>query len=114
MPWRSSGASGFGLAAAAAAPCGSRARRQDARAGAQAEVERVVGRGVAGVQRDHHVDRVGHEAAQVALHEAQPSQRARAAAALHSATRSARSSTPVTSGAPPKRRRRYSWTAKVR
>ena len=41
------------------------------RAGAQAEVERVVGRRVAGVQGDHDVDRFGREAAQVALHEAQ-------------------------------------------
>jgi hypothetical protein len=73
MPWRNKGASAFGLVS-----CGRSSLWQhgDAtrtlRPGAQAQVERVVGRGVAGVQGDHHVDRLGHDAAQVALHEAQP------------------------------------------
>ena len=42
------------------------------RAGAQAEVDGVVGRRVAGVQRDHDVDRFRFETAQVALHKTQP------------------------------------------
>ena len=52
------------------------ARRTDdhRRAAAQAEVDRVVGRGVAGVQRDHHVDRLNGTAAHIAFVEAQAGQ----------------------------------------
>ena len=93
------------------------ARRADQHrgAGANAEVDRVVGRGVAGVQRDHDVDRRRHERAQVAGDEREAG-RARSARRRRcaTATSSARSSTPVTCGAPPKRRRRCSCTAKVR
>ena len=69
-------------------------------AGAHAEVDRVVGRGVAGVQRDHHVDAPRRVPAHVALLEAQAGAcRARRRRRCRDATRSARSSTPVDFGA---------------
>jgi hypothetical protein len=61
-----------------------------------AEVDRVIGRRVARVQRDHDVDRVGRMRAQVAGDEAEAAQPARSATPLQNPTRSGRNSTPVT------------------
>ena len=65
---------------------------------AQSEVDRVIGRGVAGVQGDHHVDRLRNERAQVALDEA----KAGAAAALGNiVASSAKQSAPASEIRPP-------------
>jgi hypothetical protein len=105
MPWRSSGASARGaLQLRPQLLVAARRGDQDPGVGAQAEVERMVGRGVAGMERDHHVDRSRLEAAQVTLDEAQSLAARPGRGGIAEGHQVGRSSTPVTSGAPPKRR----------
>ena len=88
---------------------------EDRGAGAQAEVDRVVGRGVAGVQGDHHVDR---RRARTCAGRPRRSEgrRSRSARRRRCRRRPGRHAARRRSlrGATPKRRRRCSWTANVR